>query len=175
MRVLYPYLNFQPTIANGVFLAPTAVVIGRAILASNSNIWFNCVIRADVNTIEVGENTNIQDLSMLHVTEINALKIGANVSVGHSVVMHGCTIEDGCLIGMGSKILDGAVISKNSLVAAGSVVPPNKTFPEGSFIMGIPAKVIRPLSAEEISQVSNHYKSYLVYKDQYLSDDNFKI
>jgi carbonic anhydrase/acetyltransferase-like protein (isoleucine patch superfamily) len=174
-RVIFPYQGDLPKIEKGVFVAPTSVVIGRATLSENSNIWFNTVVRADVNTIEIGENTNVQDLSMLHVTEEGPLKIGKNVSIGHSVILHACEVGDSCLIGMGSKILDGAVIGKNSLVAAGSVVPPNKTYPERSYIIGTPAKVKRELTQEEVDFVSNHYKSYLVYKDQYLNDDAYKL
>lgn len=171
---LFKYLEHQPKIAHGVFIAPTAVVIGRTILQENVNVWFNTVIRGDVNTIDIGKNTNVQDLSMLHVTEQNDLVIGDNVSIGHSVILHGCKIGNGCLIGMGSKILDGSFIGNNCLVAAGSVVPPNKVYPDNSFIIGTPAVVKRELSAVEINMVSNHYKSYLVYKEQYLNDEQYK-
>lgn len=174
-EVVFPYHGSSPIIEKGVFLAPTSVIIGKVKLSKNSNIWFNTVVRADVNTIEIGENTNVQDLSMLHVTEEGALKIGNNVSIGHSVILHACEVGDSCLIGMGSKILDGAVIGSNSLVAAGSVVPPNKSYPERSYIIGTPAKVKRQLTQEEVDFVSNHYKSYLVYKDEYLSDEAYKL
>jgi carbonic anhydrase/acetyltransferase-like protein (isoleucine patch superfamily) len=112
---------------------------------------------------------------MLHVTEHNSLTIGENTSLGHSVVLHGCKVGSGCLIGMGAIILDGAVIGDNCLVAAGSMVTPNKKFPPGSMIKGRPAVVERELSPEEIFQISNHYKSYLVYKDQYLTMDKNEI
>lgn len=170
----YPFKEYQPKLGDNVFIAPGAFVIGNCDIASNVNIWFNCVVRGDVNKITIGENTNIQDLSMLHVTEEDDLWIGKNVTIGHSVILHSCRIEEGCLIGMGSKILDGAVIGKNSLVAAGSVVPPYKTFPAGSFIMGMPAKVIRPLSDEEIDKYSNHYKSYVGYKDEFLAHPEYQ-
>lgn len=166
MQIL-EYLDFLPNINETHFIAQGVAVIGRVELGDLVNIWFNAVIRGDVNKITIGENTNIQDLSMLHVTEKHALSIGKNVTIGHSVILHGCSIGDGCLIGMGSKILDGAIISKNSLVAAGSVVPPGKNFPEGVLIMGSPAKVMRSLSDEELNQINNHYKSYLVTAENY--------
>jgi carbonic anhydrase/acetyltransferase-like protein (isoleucine patch superfamily) len=167
MRVLR-YLSFWPSLAKGVYISDGAKVIGRVELEENVNIWFNCVVRADVNFIKIGKNTNIQDLCMLHVTEKNSLTIGENTSLGHSVVLHGCKIGNGCLIGMGAIILDGAQIGENCLVAAGSLITPGKKFPSGSFIKGRPAVAERSLSSEEIERVSHHYIAYLGYKDQYL-------
>jgi carbonic anhydrase/acetyltransferase-like protein (isoleucine patch superfamily) len=169
------YFDYKPVIGDGVFAADGSKIIGRAELADHVSIWFNTVIRADVNFIKIGRNSNIQDLCMLHVTEHNSLTIGENTSLGHSVVLHGCKIGNGCLIGMGAIILDGAVIGDNCLVAAGSMVTPNKKFPPGSMIKGRPAVVERELSSDEIFQISNHYKSYLVYKDQYLTMDKNEI
>jgi carbonic anhydrase/acetyltransferase-like protein (isoleucine patch superfamily) len=163
------YFNFFPSLGEKVFIADGAKVIGRALLADHVNIWFNTVIRADVNTIKIGKNTNVQDLCMFHVTELNELTIGENTSFGHSVVLHGCKIGNGCLIGMGAIILDGAEIGDNCLVAAGSLVSPGKKFPSGSLIKGRPAVVERSLSPEEVEKISNHYKSYLNYKDHYLA------
>lgn len=165
---LSPYLEYSPELGERIFIADGAKVIGRAILGDDVSIWFNSVVRADVNFIRIGKNTNVQDMCMFHVTEFNHVTIGENTSFGHSVVLHGCTIGNGCLIGMGAIILDGAEIGDNSLVAAGSLVSPGKKFPPGSMIKGRPAQVERPLTAEEIERVSNHYKSYLKYKDQYL-------
>lgn len=163
-----PYKAFKPVLGERVFAADGAKIIGRAELGDHVNVWFNAVIRADVNFVKIGKNTNIQDLCMLHVTEENFLTIGENTSLGHGVVLHGCKIGNGCLLGMGSIILDGAEIGDNSLVAAGSMVTPGKRFPAGSMIKGRPAVVERALSPEEIERVSNHYKSYLVYKEEYL-------
>lgn len=167
---IYSYKEFSPNIGAEVYIAKSADVIGRITLGENSSLWFQVVARADVNYITVGENTNIQDLSMLHVTEDYPLIIGANVSVGHSVTLHACTIGDGCLIGMGATILDGAIIGKNSLVAAGSVVAPGKVYPEGSYIIGTPAIIKRQLTPSEIDTYSNHYKSYLITKDEFLKE-----
>lgn len=168
---IYSYQEFKPKYNDTCFIAQGAVVIGKVDLADNVNVWFNCVLRGDVNQITIGENTNIQDLCMLHVTEENSLTVGKNVTIGHSAILHACTIEDGCLIGMGAKVLDGAVIGKNSLVAAGSVVPPGKTYPPGSFIVGSPAKVVRALDPREVEGYSNHYKSYVGYAKDFLDKD----
>lgn len=162
------YLAYYPTLGERVFVADGAKVIGRADLADHVNIWYNCVVRADVNFIKIGKNTNIQDLCMLHVTELNSLTIGENTSLGHSVIMHGCKIGNGCLIGMGAIILDGAEVGDNCLVAAGSLITPGKKFPAGSMIKGRPAVVERALSLEEVRKVSHHYEAYLGYKEQYL-------
>lgn len=169
---IYSYKDIKPEIEEGCFIADSADVIGKVHMEKNSSLWFQCVARGDVNKIFIGENTNIQDLCMLHVVEAHSLQIGKNVSVGHSVTLHACTVEDGCLIGMGATILDGAVIGENSLVAAGSLVPPGKKFPPRSFIIGNPAKVKRELTDEEVAQYSNHYKSYLITKDEFLNSVN---
>lgn len=171
---VYSYRDSKPSLGKDCFIAPSCDIIGRVILKDHVNIWFQTVVRGDDDEIVIGENTNIQDLCMLHVINNGPLLIGNNVSVGHKVTLHACTIGDGCLIGMGATVLDGAVIGKNSVVAAGSVVPPGKTYPEGSMIMGSPAVVKRPLTEEEIERYSNHYKSYLQTKQDYLSGSLFK-
>lgn len=168
MNRISRFLNFHPQLGPGCYIAPGAQVIGRAEFGANVSIWHNSVVRADVNFIKIGENTNVQDLCMLHVTELNSLTLGKNTSLGHSVVLHGCKIGDGCLIGMGAIILDGAEIGDNCLVAAGSLVTPGKKFPPGSMIKGRPAVVERPLTPEEVHRISHHYESYLGYKDTYL-------
>lgn len=172
MRV-FNYLDFKPQLGKDVFLAPGAKVIGNVRLGDFSNIWFNTVLRGDVNEIVVGDSSNIQDLCMLHVVEELPLIVGDHVSVGHSVTLHACTVGDGCLIGMGATLLDGCEIGENSLVAANSLVSPGKKFPPGSMIMGSPAKVVRPLSPEEIDQISNHYQSYVGYSKDFMSQAQF--
>jgi gamma-carbonic anhydrase len=167
---VYQYKTFTPEIGPEAFIADGAHVIGRTTLGSCVSIWQNVVVRGDVNYIEIGDNCNIQDLSMLHVTEEFPLIIEENVSVGHNAILHACTIKRACLIGMGAIVLDGAVIGESSVVAAGSVVPPGKVFPGKSMIMGSPAKVVRALTDEEIDQYSNHYKSYQVTRSEYLND-----
>lgn len=172
---LYSFKGIKPDIGPGVYVAPSADVIGKVILEENSNIWHQCVARGDVNWIRVGKNTNVQDLTMLHVTKDFSLTIGSEVSIGHSVTLHGCTIGNNCLIGMGAIIMDGASIGANSVVAAGSLVPPGKTFPEGSMIMGNPAILKRALTTEERLLFGNHYKAYVGYKDEYLDPDLVKL
>jgi carbonic anhydrase/acetyltransferase-like protein (isoleucine patch superfamily) len=172
---LYSFKGIEPKIEAGVYVAPSADIIGKVILEENANIWHQCVARGDVNWIRVGKNTNVQDLTMLHVTKDFALTIGAQVSIGHSVTLHGCTIGDHCLIGMGAVVMDGAVIGENSVVAAGSLVTPGKKFPPGSMIMGNPAVVKRELTPEEKTLFGNHYKAYVGYKDEYLDSNLVKL
>jgi carbonic anhydrase/acetyltransferase-like protein (isoleucine patch superfamily) len=171
---LYQFKNTTPKIGQNVFIAPSADVIGDVTLGDESNIWFRTVVRGDVNKITVGKGTNIQDLCMLHVVEELPLIIGDGVSVGHSVTLHACTVEDNCLIGMGATILDGAVIGANSLVAAGSLVPPGKVYPPGSFIVGSPAVAKRQLNAKELKKYGQHYFSYKKYSEQFLNPEIFK-
>jgi carbonic anhydrase/acetyltransferase-like protein (isoleucine patch superfamily) len=172
---LYTYREFKPKIGQGAYIAPSADVIGRVELGDNANVWHQTVVRGDVNKIVIGANTNVQDLSILHVTEKNPLLIGSGVSIAHHVTLHACTIGNHCLIGMGAIVLDGATIGEGSVVAAGSVVPPGKTYPPNSMIMGSPAKVMRELTEQERNQYHNHYKSYLNYKEQYLDQDLVKM
>ncbi|HVO74239.1 MAG TPA: gamma carbonic anhydrase family protein [Ignavibacteriaceae bacterium] len=161
---LYPYLEFYPKIDKTVFLAPGVKIIGNVEIGENSSVWYNTVIRGDVHYIKIGSYTNVQDCSMLHVTSGKfPLNIGSKVTVGHSVNLHGCTLKDLCLIGIGSIILDGAVIGGNSMVAAGAVVIPGFVVPSGKLAAGIPAKIIRDLTVEEIKEIENlafRYKQY---------------
>ena len=168
---LYSFKNFSPKFDDSNYISENATLIGNVTLQKDANIWFNCVARGDVNQIKIGAGTNIQDLSMLHVTEQSDLIIGAGVSVGHSVILHGCEVGDYTLVGMGSTLLDDAVIGEYSLVAAGSLVTPRKKFPPRSLIQGSPAKAVRELTAEEIHFVSNHFKSYIGYSRQFQSED----
>jgi carbonic anhydrase/acetyltransferase-like protein (isoleucine patch superfamily) len=172
---LYSFHGHQPVIAEGVFIAPSADVIGHVSFGKNSSLWYGCVARGDINEIIIGENSNIQDLTMLHVDHPLPLIVGKNVSVGHNAILHACTIGDHCLIGMGAILLNGCVIGKNSVVAAGSVVPPGKSYPAGSMIMGSPAKVVRPLTEEELDKYGNHYKGYLSAKDAFLKSGGIQL
>ncbi len=167
---IYKFKNHSPEIGENCFIAPDASIIGEVKVGDNANIWFNCVVRGDGSPIEIGENTNIQDLSMLHIDESTPLIIGNNVTIGHKATLHACTIEDNCLIGMDAVVLNGAKIGKNSVVAAGSVVSPGKVFPPGSMIMGSPAKVVRELSDEQKDKFGNHYKTYVELASSYIND-----
>ncbi|HMN47707.1 MAG TPA: gamma carbonic anhydrase family protein [Ignavibacteriaceae bacterium] len=159
---LFPYENLFPKIHPSVFLASGVKIIGDVEIGADSSIWYNVVIRGDVHYVKIGEMTNIQDLSMLHVTNGRyPLNIGNKVTVGHSVKLHGCTLKDICLIGIGAIVLDGAVVEENSMVAAGAVVKPNFIVPSGKLVAGIPARVVRDLTSEEIEDLT---KSALRYK-----------
>lgn len=166
---LYPFQKIQPELGRENFVAPSCDVIGKVKTGAHVSLWHQCSIRGDMNFIEIGEETNIQDLSCLHVTDEFPVIVGKGVTIGHQVTLHACTIEDYCLIGMGSIILDGARIKRGCVVAAGSVVPPGKSYPEDSLILGSPAKVKRELTEEEKSMYHNHYKSYLKLSQAYLN------
>jgi carbonic anhydrase/acetyltransferase-like protein (isoleucine patch superfamily) len=171
-KMVKPYKGIYPKIGKRVFIAENATVIGDVEIGSDSSIWFGAILRGDVNYIRVGECTSIQDGTVVHVTnQTHPTVIGSYVTVGHSVKLHGCTIEDNCLIGIGAIILDGAVIGENSIVAAGTLVPPNKKFPPGSLIMGFPASVKRELTEEEIEGLKKHALRYVEYKNQYLKEE----
>jgi carbonic anhydrase/acetyltransferase-like protein (isoleucine patch superfamily) len=153
-----PHHGVAPTLAPGAWVHPRATVIGEVSLGRDASVWPGAVIRGDVNTIAIGDATNIQDGSVLHVSHKTPahpaggpLAVGARVTVGHTVILHACTIEDECLIGMGSIVLDGAVIRKHVLLGAGSLVPEGKVLESGFLYLGRPAKQVRPLTADEIA------------------------
>src|SRR5580658_2020841 len=135
------------------WIAPTAVVAGHVILKKNASVWFGAVLRGDNEPIIVGENSNVQDNSVLHTDMGSPLTIGANVTVGHQVMLHGCSIGDGALIGIGAVVLNGAKIGRNCLVGAGALITENKEFPDGTMILGSPAKVVRELSPEQAARM----------------------
>ncbi|MBL4837838.1 MAG: gamma carbonic anhydrase family protein [Kordiimonadaceae bacterium] len=159
--MLYEIAGVKPEFADdSVWVAPSADVIGRVHLASNSSVWFNVTVRADNEPMTIGENTNIQDNSVLHSDVGFPLQIGSGVTVGHMVMIHGCQIDDDTLIGMGSTILNGAKIGKNCIVGANSLVTEGKEFPDGVLIVGSPAKVKRELTAQELAMIkmsASHY------------------
>jgi carbonic anhydrase/acetyltransferase-like protein (isoleucine patch superfamily) len=153
-----------------VFLAPGAHVVGDVELGDDVSFWFHTVARGDVNFIKVGAGTNIQDGSVLHVNHgSHPLLIGARVVVGHQAVVHGCTIEDGALIGIGAQVLDGAVVEAGAQVGAGAVVPPRMRVPARYLVLGIPAKVVRPLTEEESRRIRENADRYIALKDEYLA------
>ncbi len=152
----------QPLIeSRNSFIAPNATVIGDVRVGAESSIWFNCVLRADQDRIAIGRRSNVQDASVLHVDPGFPLTIGDNVTVGHKVMLHGCTLEDDVLIGIGSTILNGARIPSHCVVGANALVTENKTFPAGSLILGAPAKVVRELSDDEIQGISRSAEHYV--------------
>lgn len=149
-----------PEVAEDVWIAPTASVIGSVQLRPGASVWFGCVLRGDVDDIMIGEGTNVQDGAVLHTDVGIKLTVGRDCTIGHQVMLHGCTIGDNSLIGIQSVILNRAVIGRNSLVGAGSLVPEGKVFPDGVLLMGRPAKVVRELSPAEqqiITLSAQHY------------------
>src|ERR1700754_2765741 len=142
------------------FIAETATVIGNVRLKSNASVWFGSVLRGDNELIEIGEGSNVQDNCTFHTDPGFPLTIGKNCTIGHNVILHGCTIEDGALVGMGSIVMNGARIGRNSIVGAGSVITEGKQFPENSLIIGAPARVIRTLDPEQVVKMGGAARSY---------------
>jgi len=162
------YKGITPKIDESVFMCAGSVVLGDVYIGKDSSIWFNVVIRGDVNFIRIGERTNIQDLAMLHVThKKHPLNIGSNVTVGHSAVLHGCTIEDHVLVGMGAKVLDRCVVKPYTLIAAGAVLREGFEPPGKVLLAGVPAKVIRELTEEECAKLEQSAQNYVNYVAEY--------
>ncbi|MEJ3403774.1 gamma carbonic anhydrase family protein [Rathayibacter sp. YIM 133350] len=152
-----------PVIADDAFVAAGAVIVGDVRLQERSSVWYNAVLRAEAEPITLGTASNLQDGVLCHVDEGYPLAIGAGVSVGHGAVLHGCTIEDDCLIGMSATVLNGAVIGSGSLVAAGAVVLEGTVVPPGSLVAGVPAKVRRALTEDERAGIRRNAEHYLVH------------
>lgn len=170
--MILPYQNKYPKIDPSVLIANGVNIIGDVEIGKDSSIWFNCVIRGDVNFIRIGERTNIQDLTMVHVTYKKcSTHIGSDVSIGHSAVIHGCTIEDFVVIGMGAKLLDDCIIHSNSIIAAGSVVKEKFIVPQYTLSAGVPAKIIRDLKEDEVEKIKQNSKNYLYYISEYRKDN----
>lgn len=171
-----PFQGISPILGQRVYLDAAATVIGDVVLGDDVSIWPGTVLRGDVNFIRVGARSNIQDGSVVHVTHDGpygrpgglATVIGEDVTIGHGAIIHACTIEDACLIGMGSVILDGAVVKKNGFVGAGAVLSPGKTVGSGELWLGNPARFVRLLDAQEIEQLAYSAQHYVRLKDKYL-------
>ncbi len=167
--MLLKYQDLRPTIGNNVMIAEGAKVIGDVTLGDSSSVWFNAVVRGDVNYIKIGARTNIQDNSVLHVTTDTApLNIGDDVTVGHGAILHGCTIENTCLIGSGALIWDGAEIGEGSIIGAGAVVTVNTKIPPRSLVLGLPAKVKKEISHERFKEIQQSAKNYVKYSQNYI-------
>ncbi len=161
--MIYIYNNIKPIITKPAFIAESAEIIGDVQIGVDASVWFNAVIRGDVNFIKISSKTNIQDSSVIHVSEKFPTLIGEGVTVGHSAIIHAATVKDYCLIGMGARILDGVEIGSFSLIAAGSVVLQNVKIPEGVLVAGMPAKILRPLTDDEqqaLKESANNYVNY---------------
>jgi len=168
--------NSHPKLGDRVFVDPTGLVVGDVEIGADSSIWPMAVVRGDVHSIRIGERTSIQDGSVLHVThagpfdpEGHDLFIGSDVTVGHKAMIHGCTIEDSCLIGMGSVVMDSAIIHSNVILGANSLVPPGRELEGGFLWVGSPARKIRPLNEEELKFFKYSAENYVKLKDRYLA------
>ena len=160
--MLRSFRSIHPTVHASAFVDISAQVIGDVHIGPESSVWMNVVLRGDVNSIRIGARTNLQDLTLLHVMRnTHPTIIGDDVTVGHSAVVHGCTIEDRCLIGMGAILLNGCRIGSGSIVAAGAVVPEGMVVPEGSMVMGVPGKVRRSLTPEEDASIKWYADNYV--------------
>lgn len=177
-EAIRPYLHYLPKIGQRVMIDPSSVVIGNVELADDVSVWPLVAIRGDVNAVRIGARSNIQDGSILHVTHQSAhnpegfpLLIGENVTVGHKAMLHGCTIGNRVLVGMGSILLDGAIIEDDVMIGAGSLVAPGKRLASGYLYLGSPARQVRPLTPEELEGLIYSANNYVRWKDDYLSQD----
>lgn len=169
--MLKPYRGITPIVAANAFIEDTAVVIGDVVIGSDSSVWFHAVIRGDVHFIRIGHRTNIQDLSLLHVAhDTYPLTLGDDITIGHRVILHGCTIRDRVLVGMGSIIMDGVVVEEDCIIGAGSLVTERTQIPPKSLVIGSPAKVKRTLTDDEISWIKESATNYSRYAQYYLAD-----
>jgi len=168
MKNILSYKGIYPKLHQSVFVVESAILIGDVEIGEYSSVWFNAVIRGDVNYIRIGYRTNIQDLCMLHVTkDTRPLILGNEITVGHSVTLHGCTIKDRCLIGMGATILDGAVVGEDCIIGAGALVTEGSVIPPGTLAIGFPAKPKRDLTDAERARIKQSAQNYIDYARTY--------
>ena len=166
--VVLPYRGIIPTVAPDVYIAPTAAVIGDVHIGAGSSVWFAATVRGDVNEIRIGARTNVQDGTTIHVTTGgHGTYIGNDVTIGHNAIIHACTIEDLCLIGMGACLMDGVVVERNAMVAAGALVTPNKRIPAGQLWAGSPARFMRALRPEELAEIADSAVHYAELAQDY--------
>ena len=166
--MLHKYQDAYPQLDPTVFTVNSAEIIGDVTIGAQSSIWFNVVIRGDVNYIRIGERSNVQDGSVIHVDHAKySTTIGNDVTIGHNVTLHGCTIGDRCLIGMGAVVMDGAIIEEDAMVAAGSLVSPGTIIPSGTLFMGSPAKFKRQLNQKELEHLKQSALNYIQYAENY--------
>lgn len=157
---IFTLKDCRPSVAGTAYIAPNATVIGRVQLAENVSVWPGAVVRGDNDLIAIKSGTNIQDGAVLHVDQGHPMSIGCNVTVGHVAVVHGCTIGDGSLVGIHATVLNDAKIGNDSIVAAGSVVPEGKSYPDRSLILGVPGKVVRELTDDEVKWIADNARDY---------------
>jgi carbonic anhydrase/acetyltransferase-like protein (isoleucine patch superfamily) len=165
------FKGMWPRLGERVYVDPSAQVIGDVVLGDHSSVWMNAVVRGDVNSIRIGVHTNIQDNCVVHVFKAeHPTQLGDYVTVGHSATLHGCRIDDHCLIGMGATILNGAHVGSECIVAAGTLIPEGMVVPPRSLVMGVPGKVRRPLGDEEAQSIRRYSSNYFEYKEIYLAE-----
>ncbi len=170
--IVTPFEGTHPVLEDGAWVAPGAHVMGDVVLGADASVWYNSVVRGDVHRIRIGARTNIQDLSLVHIdTGTAPTHIGDDVTVGHKAIIHGCTIEDRCLIGMGAIVLSGAYIEEECLVGAGSLVPPGKRYPRRSLLMGSPARVVREVTDEEVAGFLESAKHYAALAKRHMTGE----
>ncbi len=170
--MIRPFLDKSPAYDDSNFIAPSAEVIGDVVLGKGASIWFNATVRGDVNWIRIGAATNVQDNVVIHVTKGKApTRIGARVTVGHGAILHGCTVEDEVLIGMGAVVLDHAVVGTNSLVGARALVTARMEISPRSLVLGAPARVVRTLTDAEVDDIRRHADNYLRYSALYRGEE----
>jgi carbonic anhydrase/acetyltransferase-like protein (isoleucine patch superfamily) len=168
--IVRSYDGKQPRFGERVFVAENAAIIGDVELGNDCSIWFGTTVRGDVNFIRIGSRTNIQDNCTIHVAhEKHATVIAEEVTVGHGAIVHGCTVRRGALIGMGSRVLDGAIVGESALVGAGALVPEGMIVPPRTLVVGVPAKVKRPLTDAELARLEQSWRGYVDYKEKYLT------
>ncbi|MEX0686387.1 MAG: gamma carbonic anhydrase family protein [Balneolales bacterium] len=173
--MIYEFLGKQPLFNDTNFIAPSADLIGDVTIGEESSVWFNTTIRGDVNRITIGKRSNVQDNACIHVTnQTGPTVIGDQVTIGHSAMIHGCTINDRVLIGIKAVILDKAVIESDCIIAAGSLVPPGKTMPSGYMCMGSPCKPVRKLTDEELASFAQYSDNYVRYCRAYQQKDVYE-
>jgi len=171
--ILRAYEGKQPILGERVFVAETATIIGDVVIGAQSSIWFGTVIRGDEDEIRIGARTNIQDNCVLHATHgAHVMHIADEVTIGHGVIAHGCTIERGALIGMGSRVLDGARIGELALVGAGALIGEGMGVPPRTLVVGVPGRIKRDLRADEIAHLEQSWKNYMLYAEKYLAASN---
>ena len=184
MSLTYPIKGISPTIGNNTFIAENATIVGDVVMGDNCSVWFNAVIRGDVNSIRIGNNVNIQDGTIIHCTyQKHAVTIGNNVSIAHGAIVHGCTIHDNVLIGMGAIVMDGVVVESNAIIAAGAVVSQNSLVESGSVYAGVPAKKIKSIDKTllegTVNRIARSYTMYASWHDESIEpmnlDDDLKV
>jgi carbonic anhydrase/acetyltransferase-like protein (isoleucine patch superfamily) len=169
--MLIPHAGRSPRIDASAYVVSSAIVVGDVVVGAESSVWFNAVVRGDIEAIRIGARSNVQDNATLHVVGGRfGTTLGDGVTVGHNAIVHGCTVEDGALVGMGAIVLDGAVVGAESLVGAGALVAPGTVIPPRSLVLGSPARVLRPLSADELERIRSSAASYVEYAKRYRAE-----